>query len=68
MNFDEIINRQGTHSMKWDMMSSIYGIGPEDGLSMWVADMDFRPPQSVQTALQNMLDHGIYGYWSKTSR
>ncbi len=63
MNFDEIINRQNTHSMKWDMMSSIYGIGPEDGLSMWVADMDFRPPQSVQAALQNMLDHGIYGYY-----
>ena len=35
---------------------------------MWVADMDFRPPQVVQDALQNMLDHGIYGYFGDDSK
>ncbi|PIE10786.1 MAG: aminotransferase [Rhodobacterales bacterium] len=63
MNFDEEIDRFGTHSVKWDMMEKIYGVPAKDGLSMWVADMDFRPPASVQTALQKMLDHGIYGYY-----
>ena len=63
MNFDEMIDRRGTHSAKWDAMQALYGVNPDDGISMWVADMDFRPPQVVQDALQGMLDHGIYGYF-----
>lgn len=61
--FDEEIDRVGTHSMKWDMMQARYGVDPADGLSMWVADMDFRPPAAVQQALERMTDHGIYGYY-----
>ncbi len=63
MNFDEMIDRRGTHSAKWDKMEALYGVSPADGISMWVADMDFRPPQAVQDALQAMLDHGVYGYF-----
>jgi len=63
MNFDEIIDRHGTHSVKWDMMEKIYGVPAQEGISMWVADMDFHPPQCVQDALQGMLDHGVYGYY-----
>ena len=63
MNFDEIIDRQGTHSSKWDKMEPIYGVPANTGIAMWVADMDFRPPAVVQDALQSMLDHGIYGYF-----
>ena len=67
MNFDEVIDRHGTHSAKWDMMEKLYGVPAEDGIAMWVADMDFRPPQCVQDALQRMLDHGIYGYYGDDS-
>jgi cysteine-S-conjugate beta-lyase len=63
MNFDEIIDRRGTHSVKWDMMDKLYGVPADTGLSMWVADMDFRPAACIQRALQGMLDHGIYGYF-----
>lgn len=63
MDFDTIIDRRNTHCSKWDQMQNLYGVSPEDGLAMWVADMDFRPPASVQRALQQMLDHGIYGYY-----
>ncbi|MGX0901699.1 cystathionine beta-lyase [Roseovarius sp. MBR-79] len=63
MNFDEIIDRRDTHSDKWDMMEAKYGISPEDGIAMWVADMDFRPPACVTGALRAMTDHGIYGYY-----
>ncbi len=63
MNFDEIIERRGTHSAKWDLMEPLYGVPADDGISMWVADMDFRPPACIQDALQGMLDHGIYGYY-----
>ena len=63
MNFDEKINRIGTHSAKWDMMEKTYGVSPEGGIPMWVADMDFRPPQAVSDALQGMVDHGVFGYY-----
>lgn len=63
MNFDEIIDRVGTHSSKWDQMEPLYGVSPKDGISMWVADMDFRPPASVQRAVEKMAEHGVYGYF-----
>ena len=63
MNFDERIERRGTHSVKWDMMESLYGVPQEDGIAMWVADMDFRPPTCVQNALSNMAEVGVYGYY-----
>lgn len=61
-DFDEIIDRRGTRCNKWDDMQAAYGVSPDDGISMWVADMDFRPPAAVQAALQSLLDHGVYGY------
>ncbi len=64
MSFDDIIDRRNTHSTKWDMMEPIYGVSPDDGIAMWVADMDFKPPQCVTDALTAMTDHGIYGYYS----
>lgn len=63
MSFDEIIDRRGTHSDKWDTMEQRFGVSPDDGIAMWVADMDFRPPACVQEALQKMLDLGVYGYF-----
>jgi len=63
MNFDETIDRRGTHCSKWDMMEPLYGLSGKDALPMWVADMDFRPPAPVQAALERMLGHGIYGYF-----
>jgi cystathionine beta-lyase len=63
MSFDEIIDRFGTHSVKWDMMERIYGVPAKDGIAMWVADMDFRPPQCVSDALVKMNDMGVYGYY-----
>ncbi|WP_319824796.1 MalY/PatB family protein [Thalassovita sp.] len=63
MNFDEIINRFGSHSVKWDMMEKLFGVPQDQGLAMWVADMDFRAPQCVQDAVARMHEHGIYGYY-----
>ncbi len=63
MNFDEIIDRKGTHCLKWDMMESICGVSANTGIAMWVADMDFRPPEAAGKALTRMLDQGIFGYF-----
>ncbi|CAN5119382.1 pyridoxal phosphate-dependent aminotransferase [soil metagenome] len=62
-NFDEQIDRRGTHSSKWDMMEPLYGVPAANGIAMWVADMDFRPPACVQKALAGMTNHGLYGYF-----
>ena len=53
-NFDEIIDRRGTESVKWDLYPGT--------LPMWVADMDFRIAPEIQEALQRRLDHGVFGY------
>ena len=67
MDFDKTINRFGTHSVKWDMMESIYGVPAADGIAMWVADMDFPAPPCVQDAVKDMHEHGIYGYYGDES-
>ena len=65
IDFDEIIDRVNTHSDKWDSMQANYNVSPDDGIPMWVADMDFRPPQEVSDAVQAMHAHGVYGYYGK---
>ena len=64
MNFDEIIDRRGTYSSKWDLMESFSGVSAEDGIAMWVADMDFRAPDFLQDAVRGLLDKANYGYFS----
>lgn len=67
MNFDEQIDRRNTDCAKWDQMERLFDVPADDGLAMWVADMDFRPPRVVQDALQSMADHGVYGYYGDDS-
>lgn len=67
MSFDDIIDRRGSHCVKWDMMEKLYGVPLDTGLAMWVADMDFRPPQCVLDAVQAQVDHGIIGYFGDDS-
>lgn len=55
-NFDEVIPRRGTNSLKWDCATE------EGVLPMWVADMDFRAAQPIVDALQKRVEHGVFGY------
>lgn len=55
-NFDEVVDRRGTASDKWDLYAD------RDVLPMWVADMDFRAPPAVLEALHARVDHGVFGY------
>lgn len=55
-NFDEIVQRRGTNSYKWDSADDA------DVLPMWVADMDFRTAPAIIEALQQRVAHGIFGY------
>lgn len=59
-NFDELIDRNGTNSLKHD--GKIRYFGTNDILPLWVADMDFRSPDFIIKALDKRLAHGILGY------
>lgn len=61
-NFDEVIDRSGTNSSKWDPIVLKEMFGTEDVMPFWVADMDFRVAQPIIDAVVNRAEHGIYGY------
>lgn len=53
-NFDLVVDRKGTGCLKWDLHGELS--------PYWVADMDFRSPECILSALQKQVDHGIFGY------
>ncbi len=59
-NFDQVINRSGTHTIKWENNTALFG--REDVLDMWVADMEFACPEPVVEAIKARAAHPIYGY------
>ncbi len=58
--FDRVIDRRGTASLKWDYSRRYTGL--EGLLPLWVADMDFPAPPEVLQALRRRVEHGIFGY------
>jgi cystathionine beta-lyase len=75
-DFDREISRRGTSAVKWEFIQEGPDLlqwehtdeffGPDRILPMWVADMDFRCPEPVVTALVARAEHGIYGYTEKS--
>ena len=59
-DFDIIIDRNGTNSVKYDFASEKGK--PQGLLPMWVADMDFSAPHEVLADIQKAVSHGIFGY------
>ncbi len=55
-DFDEIVNRRGTNSVKWDEAKE------EGVIPMWVADMDFKAAPCILEALKKRVEHGVFGY------
>lgn len=60
LNFDEVVNRRGTDSLKFDF--AVQRGKPADILPLWVADMDFRTSSFILDALEERTRHGIFGY------
>jgi cystathionine beta-lyase len=66
-NFDRIIDRSQTNSVKWNKQFLKEKFGADDVLPLWVADMDFQCPQPIIDALKKRVDEEIFGYcWHKT--
>lgn len=59
-NFDEIIDRRNSDSVKW---SELEGFNGEKGiLPMWVADMDFKSADEIIETFRARVEHGVFGY------
>lgn len=66
-NFDEIVNRRNTYSIKWDGGNTLKELGltkryDEETIPLFTADMDLPVPKSLVEALHRTVDHQIYGY------
>ena len=59
-DFDKPINRENTHSVKFDYTREYFG--STDLIPMWVADMDFRTPDFIMEAIRKRTEHEILGY------
>ena len=53
-DFDRLVDRRNTGSLKWDVA--------EGELPMWVADMDFQTAPCVREAILARAEHGVFGY------
>ncbi len=53
-DFDQIITRRGSGSLKWDRRSDLD--------PFWVADLDFVSPPEVIEAIKDRVNHGVFGY------
>lgn len=59
-DFDLIIDRHGSGSVKYDDLKATFG--SEDLIPMWIADMDFAVCPEITEALKKRMSHPIYGY------
>ena len=55
-DFEGVIERRDTGSIKWDRYNG------RDVIPLWVADMDFGSPPAVIQALHRRIEHGVFGY------
>lgn len=60
LDFDRVIERRNTRSLKYDFAAD-WGM-PEDVLPLWVADMDFRTSSYIEDALAERVKQGVFGY------
>ncbi|MGM0437908.1 MAG: MalY/PatB family protein [Bacillota bacterium] len=59
-DFSKYIDRKGSNSIKWDLLSDIFG--SSDLLPMWVADSDWPTAPAIIKAIKARAEHGVFGY------
>jgi cystathionine beta-lyase len=56
MSFDQVVDRTGTFSFKWERYKG------KDILPLWVADSEFKCAPAIIDALHKRVEHGVFGY------
>ncbi len=59
-DFDQLIDRSNTNSVKTDALETVFG--SKDIIPLWIADMDFLSPPQITEALKERSEHGLFGY------
>ncbi len=59
-DFDQLLQRKGTGSRKWDDIGRVFG--SDDVLPLWIADMDFATPPGIVAAVAERAKHPFYAY------
>lgn len=62
-DFDKVVERRNTNSLKWDGMQARCGVSGDDAIALWVADMDFEAPPAVKQALAREVERSTHGYY-----
>jgi cystathionine beta-lyase len=65
-DFDRVVDRTGTDSIKWDGRQRVFG--KADVIPMWVADMDFETPEFIRQRIAKRLEHPVLGYTYRNDR
>lgn len=60
MDFDKVISRKNTNSMRWDSVEEKYG--EPDLIPLTTADMDFEVAAPIKEAVIKAAEQGIWGY------
>lgn len=66
-DFDKVIDRRGTCSLKWDYPDFFYAMNPrvrldDDTIRLQIADMDFECAPAIRKALHRAADYPVFGY------
>lgn len=67
-NFDKVVNRENTNCIKWDFRTRCSRKATQDGLPLWVADMDFECAEPIVNSLRKRIEHKIFGYTSEDTK
>lgn len=67
-NFDKAVNRENTNCIKWDFRTRCSQKATQDGLPLWVADMDFECAEPIVNSLRKRIEHKIFGYTSEDTK
>jgi len=59
-DFDKIIDRTGSGDIKH--MDLLRDFGRSDLIPLWIADMEWETPSFITEALQQRLQHSLFGY------
>ena len=66
LDFDTVIERRHTNSIKYDFAVEQRAVKPGEDpyslLPLWVADMDFKTSSFIQDELIRVAEYGIFGY------
>ena len=60
MDFNKVINREGTNALKLEFRERLFGTN--DVLPLWVADMDFAVCEEIGQAICKRAEHPVFGY------